>query len=185
MLQLIGVVASGLLLPSSVRTVTSFRQAGGVQFVHVTDRPRDRPLVMCADAEAALEQATAMCDRCVSMMNDECTPPTALADLKDAIASGDLPAVRVAQLSLLIEQTLSFDVSEDGVLSPTALDVSNKDDEEVMGKYQYLYSYGIKMFTAGLVPQDKLQQIVLEKLAARVGLDGPAFDKWLQVPAVV
>ena len=72
-------------------------------------------------------------------------------------------------------------------------------------KYKYLYSCasmpmlvartlfsiaicwadGIKMFMSELLTQEQLQEIVLQKLAARVELDGPAFDKWLEVPAVV
>ena len=44
---------------------------------------------------------------------------------------------------------------------------------------------GIKMFMSELLTQEQLQEIVLQKLAAKVELDGPAFDKWLEVPAVV
>ena len=41
-----------------------------------------------------------------------------VAALKEAIASGELPAVRAAQFELLIDQTLGFDLQEeDGTLS--------------------------------------------------------------------
>ena len=49
----------------------------------------------------------------------------------------------------------------------------------------YCYEYGIKMFTRGLIKEDDLKQVVIEKLAGRVGLDGPKFDEWLGTPAVV
>ena len=32
--------------------------------------------------------------------------------------------------------------------------------------------------------RDDLKDAVLNKVAGRVGMDGPAFDKWLQMPAV-
>ena len=47
------------------------------------------------------------------------------------------------------------------------------------------HSYGIKMFMAEMVTQEQLQEVVLEKLASRVNMDGAALDKWLEVPAVV
>merc|ERR1719217_864306 len=86
-------------------------------------------VAMC---EAALEQATKMCDNFMEMASDECTPPSSLANLKEAIASGELPAVRAAQYELLIDQTLSFDLNEeDGTLSPSKLEAFNKDDPDV------------------------------------------------------
>ena len=42
-----------------------------------------------------------------------------------------------------------------------------------------------QMFMSDMLTQEQLQQIVLDKLASRVGMDGQAFDKWLEVPAVV
>ena len=41
------------------------------------------------------------------------------------------------------------------------------------------------MFMAEMVTQEQLQEVVLEKLASRVNMDGAALDKWLEVPAVV
>ena len=55
----------------------------------------------------------------------------------------------------------------------------------VASKMAYCYEYGIKMFTRGLIKEDDLKQVVIEKLAGRVGLDGPKFDQWLGTPAVV
>lgn len=54
----------------------------------------------------ALEQASASADAFYSMLGDLQPPPSSLASLKDAIASGDLKKVRVAQYNLLIDQTL-------------------------------------------------------------------------------
>ena len=36
----------------------------------------------------------------------------------------------------------------------------------------------------GYIKEDDLKDAVLNKVAGRVGMDGPAFDKWLQMPAV-
>ena len=136
-------------------------------------------------SQEVLEQAEKMCDGLVSMLSDDCTPPTELATLKEAIAGGDVEAIRVAQLELLIEQTLGFDITEEGKLEPTKLDISNKEDEEVMKKMAHLYAYGIKMFKMEMIAAEPLQSVVLERLAKPVGLDGKQFDEWLAVPAAM
>ena len=106
--------------------------------------------------------------------------------LKDAVGEGELAAVRIAQYVLLIDQTLDYELDpETSKVSASALDLSKTDDEVVVTKMRYLYTYGIKMYMAEMVTQDQLQAVVLEKLASRVNMDGAALDKWLEVPAVV
>ena len=174
---------------------------------------------MCEEP-SPLELATKMCDNFVEMCErGGATPPTALATLKEAIREGDLPAVRAAQYELLIQQTLEYDLDEEKQsVTAVSIDYSKTDDEAVVAKMKYLYTYGIKvrcghisdtfiataplyplngtltdrawprsaqMFMSDMLTQEQLQQIVLDKLASRVGMDGQAFDKWLEVPAVV
>ena len=136
-------------------------------------------------ASEALEQANIMLDSFVNMLGD-LEPPTSLIALKDAIGEGELGAVRLAQYALLIDQTLDYELDpETQTISASTLDLSKTDDEEVVTKFRYLYTYGIKMFMAEMVTQEQLQEVVLEKLASRVNMDGAALDKWLEVPAVV
>ena len=136
-------------------------------------------------AAEALEQANKMVDSFVDMLGDM-TPPASLIALKDAIGEGELAAVRVAQFSLLIDQTLDYEMDpETSTVSSLTLDFTKTDDEAVVTKMRYLYTYGIKMFMAEMVTQDQLQAVVLDKLASRVNMDGAAFDQWLEVPAVV
>ncbi|EOD13764.1 hypothetical protein EMIHUDRAFT_451891 [Emiliania huxleyi CCMP1516] len=134
----------------------------------------------------ALEQASASADAFYSMLGD-LQPPASLASLKDAIASGDLKKVRVAQYNLLIDQTLLYDVEGEGegaTLVPTAAKME-QDDPLTKEKMRYAYSYGIKMFMADMIEQEALQAVVMEKLAGKVGLDGAGLDQWLDMPAVV
>ena len=136
-------------------------------------------------ASEALEQANTMVDSFVNMLGDV-EPPASLIALKDAIGEGELGAVRLAQYALLIDQTLDYELDpETQTISASTLDLSKTDDEEVVAKFRYLYNYGIKMFLAEMVTQEQLQEVVLEKLASRVNMDGAALDKWLEVPAVV
>ena len=51
-------------------------------------------------------------------------------------------------------------------------------------KLAYIYTYGISMFKRGYISQDALKDAVLNNVASRVGMDGPAFDQWLEIPAV-
>ena len=136
-------------------------------------------------AAEALEQANKMVDSFVDMLGD-LTPPPSLMALKDAIGEGELAAVRVAQYVLLIDQTLDYDLDEaTSKVSVLTLDFTKTDDEVLVTKMRYLYTYGIKMYMAEMVTQDELQAVVLEKLASRVNMDGAALDQWLEVPAVV
>ena len=68
---------------------------------------------------------------------------------------------------------------------PTKVDYSNKDDDAVREKMAYIYSYGITMFKRGLIRPEPLMKIVEERVARRVGLDGPVLDQWLNVPAAM
>ena len=52
-------------------------------------------------------------------------------------------------------------------------------------KLAYIYSYGITMFKRGLIKPAPLQKIVEERVAGRVGLDGPGLDQFLNVPAAM
>ena len=58
------------------------------------------------------------------------------------------------------------------------------DDPKVKEKLAYIYTYGISMFKRGYISQDALKDAVLNNVASRVGMDGPAFDQWLEIPAV-
>jgi predicted DsbA family dithiol-disulfide isomerase len=40
------------------------------------------------------------------------------------------------------------------------------------------------MFKKNYIAEDALKDAVLNKVANRVGMDGPAFDQWLAIPAV-
>ena len=136
-------------------------------------------------AEEALEQANRMVDSFVDMLGD-LAPPASLIALKDAIGEGELSGVRVAQFVLLVDQTLEYELNpETSTVSSSTLEYDNTEDEALVTKMRYLYTYGIKMFMAGLVTQEQLQAVVLNKLASRVNMDGAAFDQWLEVPAVV
>ena len=59
----------------------------------------------------------------------------------------------------------------DSKITPTAVDYANKDDDEVKKKLRYVYGYGITMYMRGMLKEDFLKEMVLERLAGRVGLD--------------
>lgn len=52
---------------------------------------------------------------------------------------------------------------------------------ELQAKMQYLYSYGVRMLTSGLIDVDRLKGIVEAKMARRVGMSGEELDGWLDV----
>jgi len=140
-----------------------------------------------ADEESIADLSAQAIDRVLGMLAVGTAPPPAVLQLKTAVAYEDEAAMRTNIYLLVVEQALHYDTLEaDGrtVLVPTALDYSNPEDPRVKKKMRYAYSYGIEMFKRGLMEAEQLKQIVLERLAGGVGMDGPTFDQYLEMPAV-
>jgi len=134
-------------------------------------------------APSMADLSTQSIDRFLEML-DGVEPPPSVMNLKAAVQAGDEAAMAEGMYLLLIDQSLDYDIGEDGSVTKTKLDLSDTSDEAVKEKFRYVYSYGITMLSRGMIAQEPLQKAVLEKLAGRVGMDGPEFDKWLQMPAV-
>ena len=129
------------------------------------------------------ESAAAALDQMLGMLGEGCDPPAAAEPLRTAIAGGDQLDIGEKLYLLLVEQTLEYDFI-DGKFSKTKIDWSKTDDDKVKEKMTYIYTYGIKMLTNGVLSEDALREAVLNKVASKVNMDGPAFDKWLAIPAV-
>lgn len=129
------------------------------------------------------QTAQAAMDNFLNMLPDDEEPPQSLIDLKAAVMDGDSMDIGAKIYLLLVDQCLGYDIVEGGVVK-TQSDFSNLDDPEVKNKMAYIYTYGISMFKKGLVSEDALKDAILNKVAAKVGMDGPEFDKWLEIPAV-
>ena len=129
-------------------------------------------------------QATAAIDQLLGMLGEDVDPPATLMPLKTAISEGDQGDISAALYCVLIEQALDYD-NKEGKLYKTDVDFGNKDDPRVREKIAYIYSYGITMFKRGFIQAEPLQKIVVERIASRIGLDGPALDKWLEIPAAM
>lgn len=136
-----------------------------------------------AAAPDLADTATAAIDSIMRMLSDEAEPPKSLLAVKNAVSDGDAMGIGEALYLLLVEQALDYDMVE-GQMVPTVVDYSNTDDEKVREKMAYIYQYGISMFKRGYIGQDALKDAVLNKIAARVNMDGPGFDQWLAIPAV-
>ena len=122
-------------------------------------------------------------DSIMGALGDGVDPPKAMLGVKQAVSGGDPLEIGAALYLLLTEQALDYDI-EDGKMQPTKVDFSNTEDMKVKEKMAYCYTYGINMFKRGFISEDALKDAVLNKVASRVGMDGPAFDKWLAIPAV-
>eukprot|EP00322_Chrysochromulina_rotalis_P020840 CAMPEP_0115866124 /NCGR_PEP_ID=MMETSP0287-20121206/20086_1 /TAXON_ID=412157 /ORGANISM="Chrysochromulina rotalis, Strain UIO044" /LENGTH=177 /DNA_ID=CAMNT_0003320679 /DNA_START=14 /DNA_END=547 /DNA_ORIENTATION=+ len=130
------------------------------------------------------ETATAAIDNLIGMLADDVDPPKTLMPLKNTISEGTPGEISAALYEVMVEQALDYDVKE-GKLFKTEVDYSNKDDDRVREKMAYIYSYGITMYKRGLIEPEPLQRIVVNKIAARIGLDGPGLDQWLNIPAAM
>ena len=148
-----------------------FRPA--VHLASMTPSLRSAP-VMQSDANP-FELATAQADNMMNMLG-ELDPPPSLLGLKQAVSSGDIDQLRAAQFELLVDQTLLYDTAGDDetgmTLVPTTATMA-QDDEITKEKMRYVYSYGIKMFMAGFLKQENLQEIVIERLAKKVTITHP------------
>ena len=104
-----------------------------------------------------------------------------MATMDDA----DAPTIRALLYKLVIVQQLDYNLLEgdEPRLEEAKFDFKNKDDAELVGRMQYVYSYGIKMFQAGMITEEALKPIILDELCARVGMTGEELDQWLAMPA--
>lgn len=146
--------------------------------------PRATPSMSDNEPINMAETATAAIDQLLGLLSDEAEPPKTLLPLKTAVAEGDEGNIAAALYCVMVEQCLDYDMVG-GLLYPTKVDYSNKDDDAVREKMAYIYSYGITMFKRGLIRPEPLMKIVEERVARRVGLDGPGLDQWLNVPAAM
>merc|ERR1712113_465135 len=126
------------------------------------------------DAAASMaDMATAAMDQLLRMLPEGMDPPESLLTLKSAISEAGDGTITEALYAVMIDQTLDYDVTAEGMLAETKADYSNHEtDPLVREKVSYIYSYGITMFKRG-------------KIDARVGLDGAGLDKWLAIPSAV
>merc|ERR1719198_448582 len=101
-------------------------------------------------------------------------PPAVLRDLKVAVQASDVPAMQSGLYEMLIVQALSYELTDEGTLRPSTQDFADLsvDEESKKETMRYVYSYGITMFKRGMIQLEPLQEMVLTKLAARVGMDG-------------
>ena len=76
------------------------------------------------------------------MLPDGTEPPASLLPLKSAVSDGDDGAIVEALYTVMIDQTLDFDVTDEGMLMPTSADYSKYEtDPAVREKMSYIYSY--------------------------------------------
>ena len=131
------------------------------------------------------ESATGAIDSIMGMLSDDAEPPKELITVKTAVQEGEPMAIGAALYGLLVEQALDYDMKE-GTMVTTSVDWANVDtaDDKVREKMAYIYTYGINMFKRGYISEDSLKDAILNKVACRVGMDGPTFDKWLDIPKV-
>ena len=107
------------------------------------------------------EKATAAMDQMLSMLSEGVDPPASLITLKQAVSSGDNKEITKALYSVLIDQTLDYDVTEEGMLVNTKADYSKpEEDELVKEKMMYIYGYGITMFKRGFIEPEPLKELV-------------------------
>jgi len=127
-------------------------------------------------------------DQMMSILQEGVQPPPSMMQLKQSLNDGDEHAMKTNIYLLLVDQSLDYDTVEEGDLVsmvPTTVDYYNTEDPRVKDKMRYVYSYGISMFKRGMIDGEHLKSIVLEKLAGRIGMDGPTFDQYLEMPAAV
>ena len=133
--------------------------------------------------EALNKQVAAMLEEFPKSLAPGVDPPSSLAKLEEMYKAKDVQAMYLGIYEVTIEGEFMYQVNEETKkLEPLGeLDWTNLEDETVKAKMSYLYSMGIRMLgNASPEMQERIKQLVLDKLVGRVGLeDGKAFDDWL------
>jgi hypothetical protein len=108
--------------------------------------------------------------------------PAELVALQEAVdTNASLELITMRTFELLIEEGMCYEKDpETGVLTPIDIDIpSSLDVPEVKAEFAYLYKYGMSLIGRGLVSEDNVKSVVLERLIARTGLSPSEFDSWL------
>ena len=169
-------------------SVEALRLAPAPDVAALTRPPRSRSgavVLDAADDAQAQEQAASAMDQMLNLLGD-LEPPEALRELKFAMMDdADAAKIRALLYKCVIVQQLDYNLVEEDPprLEKAAFDFKNREDDELIGRMQYVYSYGIKMFQAGMISEADLKPIVLEELCGRVGMTGEELDQWLAMPA--
>ena len=109
-------------------------------------------------------------------LRSQCQRLRSLLTTDDA---GDTGAMYAGSLEFLIDMELGYDLGEDGLCTPTAQLYDDPADEATQVKVAALYGQAMNMlYFAGPETSAKIKEVVLEKLARRLGMDGVAFDEW-------
>ena len=67
-------------------------------------------------------------------------------------------------------------------MTPTVYDIAaDYDVPELKARLKSVYTYGIQMLLNGFIAEEDLKECVLERLAAKVGMDGPKLDEFLDM----
>jgi len=171
-----------LALCLSLALCTSYR----VPLLRPVQTSRSRTPLAQDEAQTVdlAETATAAIDSLMSALSPEVEPPKALMPLKSAIQGGDQAEIAKSLYLLVVENALDYDVNADKVIVKSEVDYGNLDDPRVREKIGYVYTYGISMFKRGYINEGDLKDAVINHVAGRVGMNGPALDKWLEIPAV-
>mmetsp|Transcript_14469 Transcript_14469/g.45588 ORF Transcript_14469/g.45588 Transcript_14469/m.45588 type:complete len:170 (+) Transcript_14469:86-595(+) len=135
-----------------------------------------------AAPESVVQMAQEQTKKLRQMLGALAGPPE-LERLEAGISSGaSTEELGVAMFDLLVTMTLDFRNQDSGAIEPVEEPGGSlPQSDEVRQKLQYLYTYGIRMMTTGLLSVDSLKDLVLKRLAARVGMDGKELDDWLDV----
>lgn len=126
------------------------------------------------------EAAVGAAEKIMSMLGDNVEVPKEILSVKQAVEEGEPMAIGTALYKMLTWQTLEYDMNN-GTMVPTVADYANKEDLRVREKVGYIYRYGIHMAMRGLLSDDALEDVVVTSVASRLGMDGVALDKWLNI----
>jgi Ca2+-binding EF-hand superfamily protein len=122
----------------------------------------------------------------MSSLVEGAEPPLEVSELKQSIEAGELPGIGSALYKLVVKQTLDFDMLN-GTMSPSSVankdakDLTTEELDEIKKRMLYCYRYGVNMVVEGYFSVDLLGEIVVNRLASRMGMDGPSLERWLEV----
>uniref|UniRef100_A0A7S2HIB8 Uncharacterized protein n=1 Tax=Octactis speculum TaxID=3111310 RepID=A0A7S2HIB8_9STRA len=189
-------IAIGLLTLSGYPAAYGFRigsinqRSWKLTGARSNSRRGHRSVLQC---NSLLDAARATIENSKSQLSPELQTPPSVAELEKylekAVLMGESSEQETAALIFAVmcdQATLFRQDGETGYMSESiSLDLSRpesfKDDMMFKKQVKYVYSYGMKMAMGNLIDIDDLKACVLDRLAARVGMDGGELDEWLEM----
>ena len=154
--------------------------------VKINVKKKDGPSELDEQKQAGLDVLRAQAEKMIAdgpgMFAEGVAAPESFSKLKEANEANEIGNMYAAMFEITVDTNIDFMMGDAQKLVPSTVEISAEttNDDAVRQKVASLYAVGMNMLmSSGEETSEKIKGVVLNKLAKRVGMDGPTLDTWV------